>query len=92
MSIRFTANGVAITGHMLGRVADALESGRIDAVLVASLPNGFEGQYVQRTNRFEFLRLPSSVFDRGLIVHEAVHAALDMIRTNLTAVDEEAVS
>jgi hypothetical protein len=90
--IRFvfpTASGnVTIGAGTFHHVARAVESRRVRVTVTNTFPAGVAGQYVQ-PNELQVRPMLGRV-DLGLVLHECTHAAYDLLRTGITAWDEEA--
>lgn len=78
--IDFTRHGHRINGPLLRRVASHIVNGDLRVVVDPALGPG-EAEYVSvDENAFHLgFATASTVTRKGLIVHEAVHAALDMV-------------
>ncbi|MCI0378802.1 MAG: hypothetical protein L0215_14435 [Gemmataceae bacterium] len=75
--------GFHISPQGFARVARAIRQERIRACTGStSLGAGIAGLYYQNTNRFELVSdvFPAAVNPRGIIVHEAVHALIDLCK------------
>ena len=88
----FPAGGATLTvSHTTFlSVARAIERNVIAVTISTALPPGVGAQYVQ-PNAIVTPPVIGRV-DEGLVLHECTHAAFDLARTAITALDEEAAA
>lgn len=91
--IRFsfpTATGrVTIARQSFERVARAIERGRVHVATVRNFRQGVAAQYDPANNTLEVPPIIGRV-DEGLVLHECTHCVYDLLRTGITAADDEA--
>jgi hypothetical protein len=89
--LHFRLGSVSLRPGDLLAIADLIENGRITLIHRPTL--GHMAIYDSQRNRMAipFDRLPP-IGSQALIVHEAVHAAMDMQRTKLTSIESELIA
>ncbi len=93
--IRFTfpaVGGPITVNHMtFDRVARAIEDGDIHISVTKTFPPGVYAQYDSSTNTILTPPVIGRV-DAGMVLHECTHAAFDLARTAVSALDDEAAA
>lgn len=90
--LNVTNKGYQITGHSLALVANKVIDGEIGVVHDPSVGSG-KAEYDSGTDVFHLgFRTATTPSTRGLIVHEAVHAALDLKTANVTVAESESLA
>jgi hypothetical protein len=82
---------ITVSPRDFERVARAIERGDVHIVIKTNLPPDVGAQYFQVGNRLE---VPPVIGreQEGLVLHECLHAAFDLARSPVNALDEEAAS
>ena len=91
-SFPFSAGTVVITPASFRRVAQAIESGKVQLNVTKAFPPGVAGTYQSGTpNTLSVAPLLGRV-EEGLLLHECTHAVFDLTKTLLTDNEDEAAA
>jgi len=81
---------ITIAPQTFHRVARAIETGNARVERSANLRSGVAAQYDSASRNALQISPMLGRIEEGLVLHEALHAAYDLLHTNINAADEEA--